>query len=312
MPYTEDDADVFFGREADVRHDRRQPAKASRFGVLYGPSGVGKSSVLQAGVVRQIRDENRLRFERFGAVETVVAYVKEWRDDPYAALVGRGPARRSRPCWASAPFPERSADDDPATRSSRCGPSGAVDLLLILDQFEEFFLYHARPGRGRRRAPRPAHRAPGPDQHPGLDPRGRARAAGRVRGPTCPACSTTRCGSSTSTRGPPRPRSVEPLDHYNAIVPARAGQHRGRARRGAAQPAADRPGAGRLLEQASSGRRCGRRARDDVADRGAVPAAGADPAVGRGGEARLARCFGSRRCASSAAPRRSSASTSTG
>ena len=33
-------------------------ARANRFGVLYGPSGVGKSSVLRAGVVRHIRDEN--------------------------------------------------------------------------------------------------------------------------------------------------------------------------------------------------------------------------------------------------------------
>ena len=71
-------------------------ARAQRLVVLYGPSGVGKSSVLQAGVVRQIRSENRPGASSGSAtVETVVAYLKEWRDDPYAALRNAVVRRRS-------------------------------------------------------------------------------------------------------------------------------------------------------------------------------------------------------------------------
>jgi WD40 repeat protein len=155
MPYTEADADLFFGREAEVRLIANT-AKARRFVVLYGPSGVGKSSVLQAGVVRQIRDENKRRFERFGAVETVVAYVKEWRDDPDAALLaavrdafatmpGAGPLTED----SQQPVGQDSGQDTGQDTGQNVveeilghRSTKGVDLLLILDQFEEFFLYH--------------------------------------------------------------------------------------------------------------------------------------------------------------------------
>jgi WD40 repeat protein len=150
LPYTEADADLFFGRETEVRLIANT-AKARRFVVLYGPSGVGKSSVLQAGVVRQIRDENRRRFERFGAVETVVVYVKEWRDDPRAALLAA-----VRDAFTTMPGAEAFGEPPEQPIGQHVQDSGehvvdeilrrrsdrSVDLLLILDQFEEFFLYH--------------------------------------------------------------------------------------------------------------------------------------------------------------------------
>jgi hypothetical protein len=42
MPYTEDDAELFFGRDRDTRLIIDN-LKAYRITVLYGPSGVGKS-----------------------------------------------------------------------------------------------------------------------------------------------------------------------------------------------------------------------------------------------------------------------------
>ncbi len=139
MPYTEADSDLFFGREAEVRLIVNT-AKARRFGVLYGPSGVGKSSVLQAGVVRQIRDENKLRFDRFGAVETVVAYLKEWRDDPNAALLAA--VREAFATMPGATPVVEGTGRDVVDEILELRSSRTVDLLLILDQFEEFFLYH--------------------------------------------------------------------------------------------------------------------------------------------------------------------------
>ena len=51
---TELDALLFFGRERDTDTIAAN-VMASRFTVLYGPLGVGKSSVLRAGVVRKLR-----------------------------------------------------------------------------------------------------------------------------------------------------------------------------------------------------------------------------------------------------------------
>ena len=58
VPYSESDAEWFFGRDewsATVADNLR----AYRITVLYGASGVGKSSLLHAGVVRMLNDEAR-------------------------------------------------------------------------------------------------------------------------------------------------------------------------------------------------------------------------------------------------------------
>ena len=54
MPFTEEQAEFFFGREAE-REIITANLMASRLTLLYGPSGVGKSSVLNAGVAHDLR-----------------------------------------------------------------------------------------------------------------------------------------------------------------------------------------------------------------------------------------------------------------
>ena len=49
------DALLFFGREREVAAVAAN-VLASRLTVLYGPSGVGKSSLLRAGVARRLRE----------------------------------------------------------------------------------------------------------------------------------------------------------------------------------------------------------------------------------------------------------------
>ena len=51
-PFTEDDARYFFGREVDTRNIAAN-LEVARLTLFYGPSGVGKSSVLRAGVLHQ-------------------------------------------------------------------------------------------------------------------------------------------------------------------------------------------------------------------------------------------------------------------
>ena len=50
LPYDAEDADSFFGREADVAACLRK-LRDSRVLAVVGPSGIGKSSLVRAGVV---------------------------------------------------------------------------------------------------------------------------------------------------------------------------------------------------------------------------------------------------------------------
>jgi WD40 repeat protein len=92
---SEQDALLFFGRERECEVVVANLV-ASKLTVLYGPSGVGKSSMLKAAVVRRLR---------------------ELEPDADAVVLD---------AWAGEPDLPR--------------PEG--DAYLILDQFEEYFLYH--------------------------------------------------------------------------------------------------------------------------------------------------------------------------
>ena len=70
------DALLFFGRERE-REIIAANLMASSLTVLYGETGVGKSSVLRAGVVRDLRALPE-------PLEVVV--FDDWQDDPAAAL----------------------------------------------------------------------------------------------------------------------------------------------------------------------------------------------------------------------------------
>src|SRR5687767_13004833 len=85
VPYSEEDAPFFFGREADcsVIIDN---LSASRFTLLYGASGVGKSSLLRAGVAHRLRRQARQSPGELGAPETAVVVFSSWRDDPVVGL----------------------------------------------------------------------------------------------------------------------------------------------------------------------------------------------------------------------------------
>jgi WD40 repeat protein len=94
------DALFFFGRDRDSQVIAAN-LMASRVTVLFGPTGVGKTSVLRAGVAYKLRQE--------AGVD--VRIHSSWIGDPRLALA------------------------DLAPHTGR-------DLYLMLDQFEEFFLYH--------------------------------------------------------------------------------------------------------------------------------------------------------------------------
>jgi WD40 repeat protein len=135
------DALLFFGRDRE-REVIAANLAAARLTVLYGPTGTGKSSVLRAGVAHGLRREAR---ERAGDdhPNVAVAVVDGWQDDPVLAI-------------RTAVAAELEGIADESTRAAAAGAGSLADALaawtdaldgelyLVLDQLEEYFLYHER------------------------------------------------------------------------------------------------------------------------------------------------------------------------
>jgi WD40 repeat protein len=112
------DALLFFGRE---RENEIVVANliASRLTVLYGPSGVGKSSLLRASVARSLRELPE---------EPLVVVFSRWSEDPEAALAEA--------------VAESGGGRNGSTLAALEHAQAERDVYLVLDQAEEYFLYH--------------------------------------------------------------------------------------------------------------------------------------------------------------------------
>jgi serine/threonine protein kinase len=130
QPYSEADQDYFFGRERDSRIISSN-LYAAALTVLYGASGVGKSSVMRAGVFPRLRISERTAVVIFDgwADQNVLTTLKAKCLEAIAAVSGDG----ELPFDLSLPFDE--------ILFSATQAFGGT-LLVILDQFEEYFLYH--------------------------------------------------------------------------------------------------------------------------------------------------------------------------
>src|ERR1700692_4522940 len=78
--YTEADAEWFFGRDEECQTIVSN-IRAARLTILYAPSGVGKSSLLRAGVARRCRDLAQRKLAERGSAHYVPVVFGAWRDD---------------------------------------------------------------------------------------------------------------------------------------------------------------------------------------------------------------------------------------
>ncbi len=137
----------FFGRETEGSKIITN-LRAARLTLLYAGSGVGKSSLLRAGVAWRMRRLADDSLARRGTARFVPVVFSSWKDDPVLELMNAiGTA--IGPYLAGRPQPELPAGRLDAAIGAA---SDAVNagLLIMLDQFEEYFLYRARepvPGR---------------------------------------------------------------------------------------------------------------------------------------------------------------------
>lgn len=117
------DEQLFFGRE----HDRDvivANVVAARLTVLYGPTGVGKSSVVRAGVARELRALTD---------EPLVVVCDTWAEEPAAAL-------------AEAVATAASIEPGTLTDTIEVAAAEHREIYLLLDQIEEYFVYHGADG----------------------------------------------------------------------------------------------------------------------------------------------------------------------
>jgi WD40 repeat protein len=139
--YEEKYGSWFFGRESEGSKIITN-LRAARLTLLHAESGVGKSSLLRAGVtwrMRKLADDN---FARRGTARSVPIVFSSWKDDPVLELTG---AIRTaiKPYLADRAEPELPTDRLDAAIEAASDAADA-SLLIMLDQFEEYFLYRSR------------------------------------------------------------------------------------------------------------------------------------------------------------------------
>ena len=118
--YESSDAGIFFGRSRE-REELSERIHAHRLTLLYGASGVGKTSLLLAGALPRLEH----------ADPPYTAVYARALEDPAAAI--RRAVKRQLP---NAALPENgSLADFLAQAMAASGP-----LVIVLDQFEEFFI----------------------------------------------------------------------------------------------------------------------------------------------------------------------------
>jgi CHASE2 domain-containing sensor protein len=138
--FLEEDAGLFFGREAERKRIIGN-LRASRLTLLYAESGVGKSSLLRAGVSARLRRSAAHRSAASGSARFFPVVFSAWRGDSTKDLIAalEGAAR---------PLVDRDAQFALRRDTLDGAIEDVVDAadatpLVILDQFEEHFLYTA-------------------------------------------------------------------------------------------------------------------------------------------------------------------------
>ena len=126
--FRESDAARFFGQERLIAQLAARVSSAATFTAVVGPSGSGKSSVVQAGLLPQVRRERRHAHR-------------------HASSRGHSPLRssrpRSRPCRATTVRCRvatlRATEHGAPGRARPAARRRSGRLLLVVDQFEELF-----------------------------------------------------------------------------------------------------------------------------------------------------------------------------
>jgi hypothetical protein len=142
--FTEDEAAIFFGREPE-RATLISNLRAARLTLLYAQSGTGKSSLLRAGVAARLKELAQRGFHERGTARNIPVVFSSWRDEPTDELIAEIGKRISE--FRHAPLPAGRTPQRLEEALEQASTATDATLLVILDQFEEYFLYRSREER---------------------------------------------------------------------------------------------------------------------------------------------------------------------
>lgn len=128
--YTENDQGLFFGREEEIENICSR-ILARRSFLLYGRSGVGKSSILRAGLIPRLQDQGHL-----------TCIIRSFTD-PLQHM--QRMVRRLVTESGAGGFDPDGISLQELLHRNWSGPASRI--VVMLDQFEEFFLLLDEPGR---------------------------------------------------------------------------------------------------------------------------------------------------------------------
>lgn len=140
MPYSVEDASFLFGREVETEIVTSN-LLTSRITVLYGPSGAGKTSLLNAGVKAHLWELASKHRAASGKPKFAVVTFDSWFVNPITGLANELKYYATRVLNDNAEdmMMPKSLGEMLQVWADHIGGN----LLIILDQFEEYFLYHA-------------------------------------------------------------------------------------------------------------------------------------------------------------------------
>jgi HEAT repeat protein len=130
-PYEEEDRNNFFGRDADCRI-LVDKILANRLTLLFAAAGVGKSSLLQAKVLSQLKDPRHENLD--------VVYCRDWVSLPLPTLKQQViETLKKRGRLKDDALIEETKEDALTDFFGLCTLFSRQPLVIALDQFEEFF-----------------------------------------------------------------------------------------------------------------------------------------------------------------------------
>ena len=131
QPYEEENQDIFFGRETE-REILIDKIFSNKLTLLFAGTGVGKSSLLQASVLSELKRPDRENLD--------VVYYKDWVSGPLSELKKTVIQTLQKQGKVSADY---DYEDDVSLKAflQICSTFASEPLVVMLDQFEEFFQY---------------------------------------------------------------------------------------------------------------------------------------------------------------------------
>ncbi len=138
-PFTETDSDVFFGRKEDVIKLYKL-IMLEKTVILFGKSGQGKSSILNAGIIPMLKDKKApSRFQYF-PIDLRIGKVEGKEESPIRKLILK--LDELLPDTEESAFLEDYCQPDSLwLHFKRKQSKEHHRFILIFDQFEEFFSY---------------------------------------------------------------------------------------------------------------------------------------------------------------------------